>query len=728
MTTMQPAATSSATAPTLSWGNDLVTVTLEWDAAAPVSMTAIGVAGRSVPVHRVPFVEVLTADAGHRPASGRLAHTEHGARMRYVSHDEKVENGARTLVVIQRSGDLEARVELTIRDHVAAITSRVVVGNLGEGRIVLRAVASWAAGFTERGLGTDVLTGWERLTGVSDWLGEGRWARTPLRGPDFVPLAEHLTGHNPRGSLAAVSTGAWSTAHELPTGILESGAAGLALAWQIEHNGAWRWEIGEDTDGGYLALSGPTDADAAWSRVLAPAESFTSVPATVAIGATAAAAADALTDHRRAGRRPHSDNAAMPVVFNDYMNTLDGDPTTEKLLPLIRAAAEVGAEVFCIDAGWYDDSGHWWDTVGEWLPSTTRFPGGLGEVIDAIHAEGMVSGLWLEPEVVGIRSPLADTLPPEAFLQRNGERVVEHDRFHLDLRHPAARAHLDAVVDRLIADFGVGFFKMDYNINPGPGTDHDADSVGDGLLRHNRAVLDWLDGVLDRHPSLVIENCSSGAMRMDYAMLSRLAMQSTSDQQDFRKYPAIAVSAPLSILPEQAASWAYPQPEMDAEESAFCLVTGLLGRFYVSGHLNRMDDAQRARVATAISVAQELRTEIASSHAHWPLGLPRWNDPWLALGLRAAHGDLVSVWRRGGDADVTLSFPHLVGHDVEVTPVFPLDLPAWHTDWDAATGTLHVHGVETRLAARTLRLTTRPAESTPTPAPDHTDLTEGAIQ
>ena len=81
MTTMQPAATSSATAPTLSWGNDLVTVTLEWDAAAPVSVTAIGVAGRSVPVHRVPFVEVLTADAGHRPASGRLAYTEPGARM-----------------------------------------------------------------------------------------------------------------------------------------------------------------------------------------------------------------------------------------------------------------------------------------------------------------------------------------------------------------------------------------------------------------------------------------------------------------------------------------------------------------------------------------------------------------------------------------------------------------------------------------------------------------------
>lgn len=726
MTTMQPAATG--TIPTLAWGNDLVTLTFEWGEDTPVSCSALTVAGRTVPVHRVPAVEVLTADAGHRPASGRLAHTEHGARLRYVEHREIRDAERRTLVIRERSGELETRLELTAREGVAAITSRVIVSNVGDGRIVLRAVASWSAGFTARDHDGDALADWARVTGTNDWLGEGRWTRTPLRGPDFVPLAEHLTGHNPRGAFAAVSTGTWSTAHQLPTGILESPGRSLALAWQIEHNGAWRWEIGEDTAGGYLALSGPTDADSAWSRVLAPAESFESVPVTLALGVDAADAIGALTDHRRATRRAHPDNAAMPVIFNDYMNTLDGDPTTEKLLPLIGAAAEVGAEVFCIDAGWYDDSGFWWDSVGAWMPSTTRFPDGFGEVIDAIHAEGMIAGLWLEPEVVGIQSPIADTLPAEAFLQRNGARVVEHDRFHLDLRHPAARAHLDAVIDRLVSEFGIGFFKIDYNINPGPGTDLDADSVGDGLLQHNRAHLDWLDGVLDRHPDLIIENCSSGAMRMDYAMLSRLAMQSTSDQQDFRKYPPIAASAPVSILPEQAASWAYPQPEMDAEESAFCLVTGLLGRFYASGHLNRMSTEQRSRVATAIEVAQRLHGEIATAHPHWPLGLPGWDDAWLALGLSGTDGDLVSIWRRGGPDAVALSFPHLVGHDVEVTPVFPLDLPAWHTDWDAATGTLHVRGTDTRLAARTLRLSHRPPRSTTTPAPDHTDHTEGAIQ
>ena len=244
----------------------------------------------------------------------------------------------------------------------------------------------------------------------------------------------------------------------------------------------------------------------------------------------------------------------------------------------------------------------------------------------------MVPGLWLEPEVIGVRSAMRDRLPEDAFLQRHGVRIIEHHRYHLDLRHPAAVAHLDAVVDRLVARLRHRILQARLQHQPRTRARSRGASVGAGLLGHNRAHLAWLDGVLDRHPELIIENCASGAMRMDFAMLSRLAMQSTSDQQDFTKYPPIAASAPLSMLPEQAASWAYPQPEMSDEEVAFCLVTGLLGRFYVSGHLNRMDDAQRALVAEAVATAKRLRPALIASHPHWPLGLPEWTAEWVALG------------------------------------------------------------------------------------------------
>ena len=197
----------------------------------------------------------------------------------------------------------------------------------------------------------------------------------------------------------------------------------------------------------------------------------------------------------------------------------------------------------------------------------------------------MIAGLWLEPEVDrGHAARWPTSCRTEAFLQRGGVRVVEHDRYHLDLRHPAARAHLDEVVDRLVGELGVGYFKLDYNINPGPGTDLDADSVGDGLLEHNRAHLAWLDGVLDRHPTLVLENCGSGAhahgLRRAVAPAAAVHLRPAGPPA----LPADRGRRPRShILPEQAANWAYPQPQMTDEEIAFTMCTGLAGRLYLSG-------------------------------------------------------------------------------------------------------------------------------------------------
>ena len=89
-------------------------------------------------------------------------------------------------------------------------------------------------------------------------------------------------------------------------------------------------------------------------------------------------------------------------------------------------------------------------------------------------------GLWLEPEVIGVKSPLASMLPDSAFFQRHGVRVCDSGRYLLDFRSPEAREHVTRTVDRLIDDFGAVFFKFDYNTIPGVGTDLNAESVGDG--------------------------------------------------------------------------------------------------------------------------------------------------------------------------------------------------------------------------------------------------------
>jgi alpha-galactosidase len=655
---------------------------------------------------RVPLVHLLTVGTGRRLSHAAQVDSLVGSRWSYLRHRSASSDGWHQLCLELRdeATGLHAEVALSSPDGVSAVRSEVTIVNESSEPVALTAVSSFAAGGLFAASAPVAL-----LSADSEWLAEGRWSLRPLR-PDARPdVSAELHGYEPRGRNAASSIGTWSTGERLPTAGLVDEDSGRTVAWQIEHNGPWHWEVGIRRDGAYVCLTGPTDADAQWLQRLAPGESFTTVPA--AVVTTSAGGADAaftvLTRYRRAIRRRHVDQQRLPVIFNDYMNTLMGDPTTEKLLPLIAAAGRVGAEVFVIDAGWYAEEAQWWDSVGEWQPSTTRFPGGIRSVLEAITTAGMGRGLWLEPEVVGVRSPVAQALPDDAFFARAGERLIEASRLHLDLSSPAARAHIDAAVDRAVDELGASYLKLDYNINPGPGTDSGTDSAGAGLLQHNRGHLSWLDSVLDRHPGLTLENCASGAMRMDYALMSRLQLQSTSDQQDPLRYPPIAASAPASLLPEQAASWAYPQPEMTDEEIAFTLCTGLAGRLYLSGRLDHMSEAQLSLVAEAVEYYKATREQLPESLPHWPLGLPGWADPWVALALATDRWTQLLLWARSdSDPEVVLQLPWLAGRQVAVQAGFPTGLPAWDWAWHPDTATLRVRSTVQPPSARILRLAT----------------------
>ncbi len=229
----------------------------------------------------------------------------------------------------------------------------------------------------------------------------------------------------------------------------------------------------------------------------------------------------------------------------------------------------------------------WSQTLGAWEPSLTRWPHGLKFVLDQDPARGMIPGLWLEPEVAGQKSVLAEK-PDNWFLVRHGKRVLKNSRYLLDFRNPEVRAYLDQVIARLVNEYGVGYIKMDYNVDSLQGTDLSADSFGQGLLEHNRAHLAWLDNILNCYPDLVVENCGSGGGRMDYAMLSRLQIQSMTDQEDYLKLPAILVGASAAVLPEQLAVWSYPLTNSDADQASFNMVTAMMCRIHQSGHLDSL--------------------------------------------------------------------------------------------------------------------------------------------
>lgn len=589
-------------------------------------------------------------------------------------------------------------------DGIAVVRAWTTLRNEGKEPLGIEYVSSFAlTGIEKEGirLPEEKLELWIPHNGWQKELHWNRYRLDELGMSDTQPEAIRRTS----GTIGINNAGNWSAKEYIPMGYLYNAEAGSSLYWQIEHNGSWHAEIGDQDGHLYLKLSGPTEHQAHWWKCLRPGESFESVP--VAVGSLLGgfdAAMGEMTRYRRAIRRPNADNETLAVIFNDYMNCLFGDPTTEKELPLIDKAAEAGCEYYCVDAGWYA-AGPWWDYVGEWLPSRERFPNGLEEVTDYIRQKGMIPGVWLEIEVMGIKCPKADSVPNDWYFIRHGKKVSDRSRYQLDFRNPAVREHATEVIDRLVREYHIGYIKMDYNIEPGVGTELSADSFGEGLLGHERAYLRWLDGIFEKYPDLVIENCSSGGLRMDYAMLSRYSIQSTSDMEDYVTYSTIAANAPSALTPEQAAVWSYPLRQGDDEEVIFNMANAMLLRIHQSGHLAELNPDRFALVKEGIAYYKEIRGDLRKGLPLWPLGLAAYQDGWASLAIVSGKKTYLALWRRGSqESRVTLPLEHLRGKDAEVVCTYPRDGRGCRYSWNRTAGELTAELTE-KVSARIFEIT-----------------------
>ncbi|MBQ9915542.1 MAG: alpha-galactosidase, partial [Clostridia bacterium] len=434
----------------------------------------------------------------------KLTGNSESRRLCYVSHEFVEKEDGKELIFTLANEKIRVKMHYRFYENISAVRCFSEVSCIGKEPVGLEYLSSFSF------VGLPEQEGAVYLP-HNAWVQEVNWRKYSLLELGLERATPFSTKR-----IARSNTGTWSSKEYLPMGAYESKDG--CLMWQIEHNGSWAWEISDIADELYLKISGPNDREHGFYRELIPGESFVSVPVCLSFGEDFTGALSAMTDYRRKIFKNNGPNQKLPVIFNDYMHCLWADPTTEKMIPVINRAKEVGAEFYCMDAGWYAD-GTWWETVGEWMPQEKRFPGGIKEVFDYIRAQGMVPGIWLEIEVMGIGCPILSQFEDECFFMRHGKKVIDHGRYHFDFRNEKVRRFATGVVDRVVTEYGVGYIKFDYNIDGGIGTEVDSDSFGDGLLAHNRAYLDWIDEICAKYPDLVIENCASGGMRMDYAQL-----------------------------------------------------------------------------------------------------------------------------------------------------------------------------------------------------------------
>lgn len=483
----------------------------------------------------------------------------------------------------------------------------------------------------------------------SSWEGEFQYRTATLRELNVYPVSVHPIAK----SFSILSHGTYTTCTHVPFLVLENEESGETIWCSAAFAGSWRIEAGLRGDTAYLDATEIDARHCGTEAVLPAGDSFYGVP--IFGGIVHGGFEEACHAHYKTLRSVAGDRSS-PVVFNDYMNCLWARPNDKKLLPLIEAAAEAGAEVFCIDDGWYlaneeERTGR----MGDWRYSRTLFGEvGFPGIIKAIQARGMKAGIWLEMEVCGEKSELYQK-PDSWFLCRGGVRIGGEDRVFLDFRNPEVCDYLRGIV-KFYYDLGIRYIKNDYNAC--------VDGWGYEVTEHARAVREFYRSLKEEFSDLLLENCGSGAMRCDEGLLAICDVQSTSDQESAENYPSIAVGALAYMPPELACMWAYPYPHLfmeyfthkpfdetkhSAESVVYNLVTGLAGTPCLSGRIDRMNEEAGALVKEAVSLHKQLRSFKSRALPYFPLGLALIGEKkkTQALVLRDGDEGLLYVWSYG---------------------------------------------------------------------------------
>jgi alpha-galactosidase len=339
--------------------------------------------------------------------------------------------------------------------------------------------------------------------------------------------------------------------------------------------------------------------------------------------------------------------------------------------------AQLGTELFVVDAGWYPgakDVSDFTSGLGTWTVDSRRFPNGLGALSDLAHSLGMKFGIWVEPERADLETVFTDGTVDERWLATNNGKydpslaLEDTEAGLLCLANPEARAWLLDRLVEFITKTRPDYLKWDNNrwINCNR-TDH-GHGHDDGNFRHVQGLYGLLAELRERFPSLMIENVSGGGNRLDFGM----ARLTDTGWMDDHSAPSVHVRHNLQGLsgvfpPAYLLSFVMPhegEPITDAPDLPMYIrsrMPGTLGLCLRSVDL--AEDASR-KLGREIGIYKSLRGVLRNGTA--TLLTPQ-------ASTDAARGwDVVQV--SSPDTEVSILFAFQQDDSIDDVVVMPRDL------------------------------------------------------
>jgi alpha-galactosidase len=195
------------------------------------------------------------------------------------------------------------------------------------------------------------------------------------------------------------------------------------------------------------------------------------------------------------------------------------DHRLDTLSDIADRAADLGAERFVLDDGWFGRRDDDTSSLGDWTVDRRKWPQGLHPFIAHVRKRGMTFGLWFEPEMVNPKSDLYRAHPD--WLLGPADQTTGRNQMVLNMGLPAVRDHLFAAISVLLTEYPIDYIKWDHNrLLP----------VADAPQTHG--TYDLIDRLRAAHPKVEIESCASGGGRIDAGILARTHRVWLSDSND----------------------------------------------------------------------------------------------------------------------------------------------------------------------------------------------------
>lgn len=227
------------------------------------------------------------------------------------------------------------------------------------------------------------------------------------------------------------------------------------------------------------------------------------------------------------------------------------DMSVECTKEYMRQAAEMGAEVFLVDAGWYcppTEQTKWGEYCGDNYPHPDRYPNGIREISDYCRELGMKFCLWTDIENIGRRSKMKDK-HPEWFAE---DIYGNRDSSLVDMANPEVAKWCEDELARMIEEYDMDMLRVDNNCSFR--NYFDINDSGECLsFRRFDAIYKMYDKLNNRFPDVIFENCAGGGARSDLGMMKHFSHTWVSDNQ----------RAPYSVMITNGMTMALPPEKVD---------------------------------------------------------------------------------------------------------------------------------------------------------------------